>query len=100
MISAILLPCVFKHVFGFDCPGCGAQRAFWALLSGHLSKSFHYYPPLLPILAVLAYLFYSRFFKKHTTASQKDVFLYVLIAVAIISIIVNYTYKIATGHIY
>lgn len=99
MISAILLPCVFKYVFGFDCPGCGAQRAFWALLNGQLADSFHYYPPLLPVLAVFVYLFYSRFFKKHTSASQKVIFLQVFIVIAIMSIIVNYTYKIATGHI-
>ena len=99
MISAILIPCVFKHIFGFDCPGCGAQRSLWALLSGHLSESFRYYPPLLPILAVFVYLIYSKFFKKHTIASQKDTFLYVLIAVAIISIIINYSYKIVTGNI-
>lgn len=27
--------CVFKVLTGYDCPGCGSQRAFHALLHGH-----------------------------------------------------------------
>lgn len=45
--------CVFKWLTGFDCPGCGSQRAFHALLRGDFLQawSFNF---LLPFLA--AYL--------------------------------------------
>jgi hypothetical protein len=35
---------------GLDCPGCGMQRSFLALLRGDLAESFSLYPALLPIL--------------------------------------------------
>lgn len=34
--------CAFKLITGYDCPGCGAQRAIHALLHGRLSKALSY----------------------------------------------------------
>lgn len=34
--------CIFKAVTGYDCPGCGIQRAFHALLHGDVKAAFHY----------------------------------------------------------
>lgn len=31
--------CTFKLITGYDCPGCGAQRAIHALLHGRLSEA-------------------------------------------------------------
>jgi len=49
-----LLPCPYKSLTGIDCPGCGMQRAFIALLKGDLGDSLHFYPALLPILFTFA----------------------------------------------
>jgi hypothetical protein len=50
------LPCIFKKVTHFDCPGCGFQRSFIELLKGNLGESFRLYPPLLPILLLFTVL--------------------------------------------
>ena len=34
--------CTFKLITGYDCPGCGAQRAIHALLHGRLSEALSY----------------------------------------------------------
>ncbi|WP_293742721.1 DUF2752 domain-containing protein [uncultured Pedobacter sp.] len=45
-----LIPCPFKALTGIDCPGCGFQRSFIALIQGDLSKSWSLYPPTIPLL--------------------------------------------------
>lgn len=52
-MNRFLLPCPFKYVTGIDCPGCGFQRAFLALLKGDYHESFHLYPPAIPVLLTL-----------------------------------------------
>jgi hypothetical protein len=44
------LPCLFKSVTHFDCPGCGIQRSFILLAKGEISNSFVTYPALVPIM--------------------------------------------------
>lgn len=34
--------CAFKLITGYDCPGCGAQRAIHALLHGHWAEALSY----------------------------------------------------------
>ena len=48
-----LLTCPYKALTGFDCPGCGMQRAFIALLKGNVKESLLLYPALLPVLFTL-----------------------------------------------
>ena len=31
--------CAFKYLTGYDCPGCGSQRAFHALLHGRVAEA-------------------------------------------------------------
>jgi hypothetical protein len=50
-----MLSCPSKQLFHLDCPGCGIQRSFIALLKGDFIGSLHLYPALLPILATLLY---------------------------------------------
>lgn len=50
------LPCMFKSITHFDCPGCGIQRSFVLLLKGDWLGSFKMYPALLPILFLFGYL--------------------------------------------
>jgi hypothetical protein len=52
-----LLECSLKASFGFDCPGCGMQRAFIALLNGNLYDSLKLNPSLIPFLLTLVYTF-------------------------------------------
>ncbi len=36
--------CVVKYLTGYDCPGCGSQRALHALLNGDFSAAWHFNP--------------------------------------------------------
>ena len=43
------LKCLLKMLTGYDCPFCGAQRAFAALLQGDISSVWNYNPYLVVI---------------------------------------------------
>lgn len=45
--------CPFKWVTGFDCPGCGSQRALRALLQCHPMEAWSYNLILPPVVAYL-----------------------------------------------
>lgn len=38
------VPCVFRELTGYYCPGCGGTRACMALLKGQILKSFFCHP--------------------------------------------------------
>jgi hypothetical protein len=67
-----MLTCPFKHVTGFDCPGCGIQRSFIAMLKGNFRESFYFYPALLLVLCTLLIVAIHITFKlKHGAAYVK-----------------------------
>ncbi len=41
-----MIPCMNKQIFGFDCPGCGTQRAFVMVFNGEFSNAFHMFPAI------------------------------------------------------
>lgn len=43
------LKCILKLLTGFDCPFCGAQRAFDALIHGDIPAVWYYNPFLVTI---------------------------------------------------
>ena len=53
---AVLPPCPFLTLTGFDCPFCGGTRATHALLTGDIATAFDYniLVPFLALTAVLA----------------------------------------------
>ena len=51
------VPCFYKEIFGYECPGCGMQTAFILLLEGRFSESFFAYPPLLFVAFLLLFFF-------------------------------------------
>lgn len=55
--------CVFLHVTGLQCPGCGSQRALHALLHGHLAEAFSQNALLVvlgPVLLCMMWLEWRR----------------------------------------
>lgn len=48
--------CLFKMVTGWDCPGCGSQRALMALLHGHPAEACGYNLILIPTIMYLLLL--------------------------------------------
>jgi len=55
-LEAHQLPCIFKAMTHFDCPGCGMQRSIILLIRGDLAGSFLIYPPLIPVLLLFVLL--------------------------------------------
>lgn len=56
--SAWMPKCMFHLATGYDCPGCGSQRALHALLSGDFAGAFHanaFLFLLVPFFLLLAY---------------------------------------------
>lgn len=51
--SSLFVACPLKSVTGYDCPGCGSQRAFHALLHFRLGEAFRYNPLFVVVLMLL-----------------------------------------------
>jgi len=83
------LPCLYKSLFGIECPGCGTQTAIIELLKGNLKESFISYPPLLPLMFMMLYLIlFLKFRFKYGLQVLKLTFI-----INAVIITVNYIYK-------
>ncbi|MGZ3899569.1 MAG: DUF2752 domain-containing protein [Bacteroidia bacterium] len=51
-----LFSCSIKSITGIECPGCGMQRAFIALLRGDILSSLNFNPSLIPFLLTVLYV--------------------------------------------
>lgn len=77
-----MLTCPIKSVTGFDCPGCGIQRSFIALLKGNFKESFHLYPALLLVLSILIIVAVHIIFKlKHGAAIVKYGYIFTTVVI-------------------
>lgn len=71
-----LLPCSIKALTGYDCPGCGVQRALIALLRGNIEASLRLYPALIFQLSTFVFTFLHLIFKfKHGAQTIKLLFI-------------------------
>ena len=92
-----MLPCYTKQIFGFDCPGCGFQRAVVLFFQGQWVDSFLMYPALFPLLA----LFGLGAVNKLTSWIPVNVqmLLYKSLGIlAVVFIITNFIYKLFQHH--
>lgn len=85
-----MLPCAYKSIFGIDCPGCGFQRSFIALLKGDWKDSFLLYPATVPILITAVFLLFNLAFRLN---NGKLIRKYLFIGVGLI-VFVSYGVKI------
>lgn len=79
--------CAFRYLTGYDCPGCGSQRAFHALLHGRVAEAWGYNP--FVFFAVPAAVFYviveagrRRWPRFHAGLTRPAVLLGILLAIA------------------
>ncbi len=86
------LPCLFKKVFGIECPGCGFQRSIIALLKGNIAESFTNYPALFVIIAFFIFLIV----EKKVSFTFSTLITQVGIAAIFITILANYIYKLTS----
>lgn len=78
--------CAFKALTGYDCPGCGVQRALHAILHGNIAAAWHYNP--FVFFAIPTAIFYiiteagrKRWPHLHTRANNPWLITAILIAV-------------------
>jgi len=80
-----MLPCAYKQLFGIDCPVCGFQRSFIALLKGDWKESFFLYPPTVPILLTAAFLLFGLIFRFKNYALIRKYMLLSVLAIVFVS---------------
>jgi hypothetical protein len=86
MNKLYLIPCIFKSLFGFECPGCGIQRSFILLIKGQLQESLEMYPALIPLILLVLYSIFTRYYPKYKNK-------YLLIILSIVSfILISFNY--------
>jgi len=84
-----MLPCLTKTFFGFECPGCGAQRALYFLFNGELLMAFKMYPAIYTLIPLFLVIGINIFFKfKYATK-----IISVLAITSAMIIIISYIYK-------
>ena len=63
-VSHYFPKCVFKSLTGYDCPGCGSQRAIHSLLHGDVASAFGFNAMLVCSIPFLLLLGFAEFFPK------------------------------------
>lgn len=52
-MEGVFPKCIFHSLTGYDCPGCGSQRALHALLNGKIADAAGYNPLMLAAFVVV-----------------------------------------------
>lgn len=89
-IDDYMLPCLTKKYLGFDCFGCGMQRATAFLFKGDFVAAFKMYPAIYPLILLLIFLFLNMFVSFRHSERIKII----LILVTIVTIVGNFILKI------
>lgn len=92
--NSYLLPCPFKYLSGYDCPGCGFQRSVLALLKGDFHHSFDLYPPTLPILVTFAVCLSAYYY----WGAGSNRLIKIMVTITGTIILLNYGYKVLGPH--
>lgn len=88
-----LLPCPYKSLLGIDCPGCGMQRAFVALLRGRVLDSLMLYPALLPVLFTLGLTVVHLKFRLRQGAAYIKYSYILTVSIVVVSYILKLAYQ-------
>ncbi len=91
-----MLPCPFKYLTGYDCPGCGFQRSFLALLKGDFQESFHLYPATVPLLITVVASLAAHFW----WAPKSKILINTLFMITASIIAISYLHKIFALYIH
>ena len=89
-LEKYMIPCMNKQLFGFDCPGCGMQRALALILKGEFVDAFFMFPAIYTLIAFFGIIALHFLNKKRNYHK-------IIIALGIINglvMIISYIYKI------
>ena len=84
-----MLPCLTKQLLGFECFGCGLQRAVLLLFRGEFTEAFRMYPAIYTLI-LLFLLIFSRNLIRIPYYSK---ILYILVFINLALIVGNYFLK-------
>ena len=84
-----MLPCLTKTFLGFECPGCGAQRALSFLIHGEFVSAFYMYPAIYTLIPLFLVIGFNHFYKFKN--GSKIISVLAILSISIIMI--NYIYK-------
>ncbi|MBT8261001.1 MAG: DUF2752 domain-containing protein [Flavobacteriaceae bacterium] len=84
-----MIPCLNKKLLGFECLGCGLQRALSLLFHGEFVEALKMYPAVYTLLLFALFIVINIFYKFKSDEKVK-IFLVVL---NLLIIIVNYIFK-------
>jgi hypothetical protein len=88
-IEDFMIPCLNKQILGFDCLGCGFQRAFMFLIHGEFIAAFKMYPAIYVLIPLFLLIGFNMFFE--IKYSNKIIKILAILSISII--LVNYTFK-------
>lgn len=95
-LKGFMLSCPSKKLLHIECPGCGFQRSFFALLEGDLGRSWQLYPAMVPVVVLMVYTALHVKFQFRLGAVVIK-YLFMLVAVIILTF---YIYKIINHKIF
>lgn len=86
--------CMFKLITGYDCPGCGSQRALHAVLNGRFAEAwtanpFVFFAAPLGLFYISLEAVRKRFPQLHVAATNPFLITFFLLATIIFTIIRN-----------
>ncbi|MBT8262213.1 MAG: DUF2752 domain-containing protein [Bacteroidia bacterium] len=88
--NSLFLPCPFKLISGYNCPGCGSQRAIHQLLHGNIGSAFYLNPLMVLSIPLIVYGLGTRAFNYIFETSHRvrlfysNVFIYSYFGLAIV----------------
>lgn len=88
--SGFFPACPIKTLTGINCPGCGSQRAFHALLHGDIEAAWHLNALIFPLTPVAALIIVAELTRKQHPRFHRAMTSPAIIA-AIIALIILWT---------
>ena len=88
-LESYMLPCLTKQLLGFDCPGCGLQRALVYFFKGNFAEAFFMYPAIYALLPLAIMLVVNKLF--NIKYGGQTVIALSILSVA--AIVINYIIK-------
>ena len=84
-----MIPCLNKKLFGFECMGCGLQRALSLLLHGDFVGAFYMYPAIYSLIPLALIIITSFFVKFKYSSTIINTLAIASVVIIIVSFILN-----------